>query len=65
MLILTRKLGEEIRLNDDIVIRVTKLQGNQVALGIEAPNSVSINRQEVYQRLQKQQKPEQQQYCAL
>jgi len=52
MLILTRKLGEEIRINEDIVIKVLRLQGRQVAIGIAAPVEVPVHRQEIYERLQ-------------
>ncbi len=52
MLILTRKIGEEIRINDDIVIKIVRLHGNQVAIGIAAPAEVSIHRQEIYDRIQ-------------
>lgn len=55
MLILTRKIGEEIRISDDIVIKVMRLQGNQVSIGIEAPKSVSVHREEIYTRIQSEQ----------
>lgn len=55
MLILTRKLNEEIRISDDIVIKVVRLQGNQVSIGIEAPKNVVVHREEVYQRIQSEQ----------
>ncbi|VVN10933.1 carbon storage regulator CsrA [Pseudomonas fluorescens] len=52
MLILTRKPGETIRINDDISITVLSVSGQQVKLGIEAPADVAVHRQEIYQRIQ-------------
>ena len=54
MLVLTRKLGESIRIGDDIVVKVVDLDSRHVKLGIEAPKSVSVNRQEIYERIQKE-----------
>ncbi|HEX2866337.1 MAG TPA: carbon storage regulator CsrA [Ignavibacteriales bacterium] len=51
MLILTRKLNEEIRINGDIVIKIVTLSDNQVKIGIEAPPEVKILRGEVYQKV--------------
>ncbi len=56
MLVLTRKLGESIRIGDDIVVKVVELDSRHVKLGIEAPKSVSINRQEIYERIQNENK---------
>jgi carbon storage regulator len=47
MLVLTRKQGEEIRIGDDIVLKVTSVQGGRVKIGIEAPRSHRIVRPEV------------------
>ncbi len=47
MLILTRKEGEGIRIGDNIVIKVTKITGNQVSLGVTAPRSVHVVRDEL------------------
>lgn len=52
MLILTRKPGETIRINDDISITVMSVQGQQVKLGIAAPEEVSVHREEIYRRIQ-------------
>jgi carbon storage regulator len=52
MLILTRKPGETIRINDDISITVLSVNGQQVKLGVEAPKEVAVHRQEIYQRIQ-------------
>ena len=47
MLVVTRKRDEEIRIGSNIVIRVTKISGNKVKIGIEAPDSVRIVRGEI------------------
>ncbi|MBY0231117.1 MAG: carbon storage regulator CsrA [Gemmataceae bacterium] len=47
MLVLSRKVGEEIVIGDSIRLRVLAVNGNQVKLGFEAPRSVSIHRQEL------------------
>ncbi|MDT8311904.1 MAG: carbon storage regulator CsrA [Methylophaga sp.] len=52
MLILTRRVGEKLIINDDIVIEVVGLKGNQVSVGIDAPKSVSVHREEIYDRIQ-------------
>jgi len=53
MLILTRKSGESINIGPDIVIRVLEIRGNQARLGIDAPRTVAVHREEVYQQVQK------------
>lgn len=47
MLVLTRKMGEEIRIGDDIIVKITGIQGGRVRVGIDAPRSKSIVRAEV------------------
>jgi len=54
MLILTRKLGETIRIADDIKITFLEVKGRQLRIGIDAPKHISIHREEVYQMIQKQ-----------
>ena len=56
MLILTRKLGESITIGDDIKIQVLEIKGKQVRLGIDAPRKYSIHREEIYQRIQEENK---------
>lgn len=51
MLILTRKLGESIAIDDRIKITVMSLKGNQVKLGIEAPADTKVYRQEIYAKI--------------
>ncbi len=54
MLILTRKMGESIRINDNIVIKIVELDSRHVKLGIEAPRNIAVNREEIYERIQKE-----------
>ena len=54
MLVLTRKLGECIAIDDHIKIRVVQIKGKQVRLGIEAPKDTKIHREEVYTAIQEQ-----------
>ncbi len=56
MLILTRKLGERITIGDEIMIHVIEIKGKQVRLGIEAPKKFTIHREEVYIRIQEENK---------
>lgn len=52
MLILTRSQGETIHIGDDIRITVLGINGGQVRLGIDAPLSIEVHREEIYQRIQ-------------
>ena len=54
MLILTRKLDERITIGNDIVITLLEIKGSQVKLGIEAPKGISIHRQEIYERIRRE-----------
>ncbi len=52
MLILTRRVSEALKINDDVTITVLGIKGHQVRIGIEAPKSISVHREEIYQRIQ-------------
>ncbi len=54
MLVLTRKLGEGIRIGDEIRVVVVDIKDNQVRIGIEAPPDMSVHREEVYLRIQEE-----------
>jgi carbon storage regulator len=56
MLVLTRKLGESIAIDDHIKIVVVQIKGKQVRLGIQAPKETKIHREEVYSAIQDQNK---------
>jgi carbon storage regulator len=51
MLVLSRKFNENIVIGDDIIVKVVRLEGDVVKLGIQAPPSVSVHRQEVYDEI--------------
>ena len=50
MLILTRRVGETVMIGDDVTLTVLGVKGNQVRLGINAPKSVAVHREEIYVR---------------
>lgn len=54
MLVLTRKKGESIQIGNNIEVTVVSIEGDQIKLGIDAPQSVDIHRQEVYLAIQRQ-----------
>ena len=54
MLILTRKPGESIVIGDSVTITVLGVRGNQVRLGVEAPIEISVHREEIYHRIQRE-----------
>ena len=54
MLILTRKLGETIRIGNNIKITVSDIKGKQIRIGIDAPRDVTVHREEVYQMIKEQ-----------
>lgn len=51
MLVLARKTGEAVVVDDDIIIRVLEIKNGQIKLGIEAPGEVTIHREEIYLRI--------------
>lgn len=54
MLILTRKTGQSIRIGDDIEIEVLNIKGRQVRIGINAPGGMPIHREEIFQKIRKE-----------
>jgi carbon storage regulator len=55
MLILTRRIGESIMIGDAIEITVLGVKGNQVRIGISAPKNVSVHREEIFERIKREQ----------
>ncbi len=58
MLILTRRVGETVMIGDDVTITVLGVKGNQVRVGINAPKNVAVHREEIYERIKREQHPE-------
>lgn len=57
MLILTRRIGEVLRVGDEVSITVLGIKGNQVRIGIDAPKDVAVHREEIYQRIKNETHP--------
>lgn len=51
MLVLARKPGESVVVGNDVVITVLEIRGGQVRIGVDAPRSVQVHREEVYQEV--------------
>lgn len=51
MLILSRSIGESIRIGDVVSVTVLSVSGNQVRIGIDAPKDVAVHREEIYKRI--------------
>lgn len=58
MLILTRRVGEAVMIGDEVTVTVLGVKGNQVRVGVNAPKSVSVHREEIYERIQREDKGE-------
>ncbi|GIO92584.1 carbon storage regulator CsrA [Paenibacillus lactis] len=54
MLILSRNKGQKIMINDNIVLSIIEINGDQVRIGIEAPSNVTIYREEIYEAIKQQ-----------
>jgi len=54
MLVLTRKSGESITIGDDVRVFIQEVRGNQVKIGIQAPPHIAVHREEIYLRIQEE-----------
>lgn len=54
MLILTRRVGETLMIGDEITVTVLAVKGNQIRLGVKAPQEVPVHREEIYLRIQEE-----------
>ena len=56
MLILTRRISEKLIIGENVTVTILSVKGNHVRIGIDAPRDVKINREEIFKRVQKEQK---------
>lgn len=54
MLILTRRVGETVMIGDDVAVTVLGVKGDQVRVGVNAPKEVSVHREEIYERIKRE-----------
>jgi carbon storage regulator len=51
MLILTRRVGEAVVIDEEVTVTILGVKGNQVRVGVNAPKSVSVHREEIFERI--------------
>ena len=54
MLILTRRVGETLKVGNDVDVTVLGVKGNQIRIGIKAPKNVAVHREEIFERIQRE-----------
>jgi carbon storage regulator len=58
MLILTRRVGETVMIGHDVTVTVLGVKGNQVRIGVNAPKDVAVHREEIYERIKREEDQE-------
>ena len=56
MLILSRRVGEKLIIGENVTVTILGVKGKQIRIGIDAPRDIAVNREEIYQRILKEQK---------
>ncbi len=54
MLILTRRVGETVMIGNEVTVTVLGVKGNQVRIGVNAPKDVAVHREEIYDRIKRE-----------
>jgi carbon storage regulator len=54
MLVLSRRIGEALMIGDDITITILGINGNQVRIGTDAPKEISVHREEIYNKINRE-----------
>ncbi len=54
MLILTRRVGEAVKIGEEVTVTVLGVKGNQIRIGINAPKHVAVHREEIFERIQRE-----------
>jgi carbon storage regulator len=58
MLILTRRVGETVMIGNEVTVTVLGVKGNQVRIGVNAPKDVAVHREEIYERIKREEDPD-------
>jgi carbon storage regulator len=58
MLILTRRVGETVMIGNEVTVTVLGVKGNQVRIGVNAPKDVAVHREEIFERIKREQDPD-------
>jgi carbon storage regulator len=58
MLILTRRVGETLMIGNEVTVTVLGVKGNQVRIGVNAPKDVAVHREEIYERIKREEDQE-------
>jgi carbon storage regulator len=57
MLILTRRVGETVMVGNDVTVTIVGVKGSEVRIGINAPKDIAVHREEIYERIRREQDP--------